>query len=85
MFDMLFGFFAVIFEYSGLFAIPPILCLFLFLIFLIKYLIRRKRGDSPENLKTCKTLAKVFGVIALCFILLIAAAYALVGIAVANM
>ena len=85
MFDMIFEFIAVIYEYSGLFAILPILCLFLFLIFLIIYLVRRKRGVSPEDLKTCKTLAKVFGIIALCFFLLIAAATALVGIAVANM
>jgi hypothetical protein len=78
LFKMLYGF-------CGPFIFIPLLCFVLFLLSLIIYLIRRRRGASAEDLNTCKTMAKTFGIMTLCICLLIAAATALLSIAVANM
>ena len=78
LFEMLYGF-------CGPFIFIPLLCFVLFLLSLIIYLIRRRRGASAEDLKTCKNMAKVFGIMTLCICLLIAAATVLLNIAVANM
>lgn len=78
LFEMLYG-------VCGPFIFIPLLCLVLFVLSLIIYLFMRRRGASAEALETCKTMAKVFGIMTLCICLLIAAATVLLSIAVANM
>ena len=82
---MITDFFEMLYGVCGPFIFIPLLCFVLFLLSLIIYLFMRKRGAAEEDLKTCKTMAKTFGIMTLCICLLIAAATVLLSIAVANM